>query len=141
MSKRARKSLSLRLQPYEGTPLAEIASYLNSLDRPEANQRVIDILTFLLPIARKYSGESTEEVEKAYWSTYATIERLFYLMAQELRIQLPQVQVQSGTGIVANISVNGNKLDVASVMEWKEMPVPQIMGKGTVADVDALFGD
>lgn len=32
MPRRARKSLSLRLQPYEGTPLAEIASYLNSLD-------------------------------------------------------------------------------------------------------------
>lgn len=139
MPKRVRKSLSLRLQPYEGTPLAEIAVYLNSLDRQEANQRVGDILAFLLPIARKYGGESNEEVERAYWSAYGALERLFYLMAQELRVKLPQVQVTPG--MVATAPVNGNGLGGASVREFEEMPSPEIVGKGTAADVDALFGD
>ncbi|HLO48238.1 MAG TPA: hypothetical protein VK211_07440 [Kamptonema sp.] len=141
MPKRARKSLSLRLQPYEGTPLAEIATYLNSLDRQEANQRVGDILAFLLPIARKYGGESNEEVERAYWSAYGALERLFYLMAQELRVKLPQVRVSPGVVATVPVNGNGNGLGGASVREFEEMLSPEIVGKGTAADVDALFGD
>ena len=51
-TKRVRKSLSLRLQPYEGTPLAEVADYLNSLDKEEATRRIGEILVMaFLPYA------------------------------------------------------------------------------------------
>lgn len=138
MPKRRRKSLSLRLQPYEETPLAEVADYLNSLDRQEANQKVGEILAFFLALARKDSGESDEEVERAYWSAYAAIEKLFYLMAQELRVKLPQVH--SGYVMAAQAPVNGHDGALASEA-FNKKPAPQIIGKGTAAEVDALFGD
>lgn len=141
MPKRRRKSLSLRLQPYEGTPLAEVADYLNSLDRQEANQKAADVLAFFLPYARKDSGESDEEVERAYWSAYAAIEKLFYLMAQELRVKLPQPQVNpAGYMMAVPTPVNGH--DGTSVSEpFDKKPSPQIQGKATAAEVDVLFGD
>jgi hypothetical protein len=59
---KSRKSLTLRLQPYEGTILAEVVDYLNSLDPTEANQNVINSLIMtLLPLARYHQGNSSPE--------------------------------------------------------------------------------
>lgn len=43
VSKRDRKNLSLRLQPYEGTLLAEVVDYLNTLDKEEVNRKVAEL--------------------------------------------------------------------------------------------------
>lgn len=61
--KTARPSFSLRLQPYEGSLLAEVVQFLNSLDRAEANRRVENVLVMaLLAQARLYDeSRSTEE--------------------------------------------------------------------------------
>jgi hypothetical protein len=50
---KSRKSLSIRLQPYEGTPMAEVADYLNDLDSGSAMRKVEDLLVLgLLAYAR-----------------------------------------------------------------------------------------
>jgi hypothetical protein len=50
---KSRKSLSIRLQPYEGTPMAEVADYLNDLDTGSAMRKVEDLLVLgLLAYAR-----------------------------------------------------------------------------------------
>jgi hypothetical protein len=50
---KSRKSLSIRLQPYEGTPMAEVADYLNDLDSGTMLRKVEDLLVLgLLAYAR-----------------------------------------------------------------------------------------
>ena len=59
---RRRKSFNLRLQPYEGTLLAEVVVYLNSLERDEANRKIAALLIMcLLPLARQKQGEVFSE--------------------------------------------------------------------------------
>jgi len=48
---KSRKSFTLRLQPYEGTIIAEVVEYLNSLDNQEINQTIIHILIMTLWVA------------------------------------------------------------------------------------------
>ena len=56
--KKARKSLSLRLQPYQGTVLAEVVDYLNSLERDELSQQVgMALIMCFLPLARRSQRE------------------------------------------------------------------------------------
>ena len=61
--KAARASFSLRLQPYDGSLLAEVVNYLNSLDRAEAQRRVENVMVMaLLAQARLYDeARSAEE--------------------------------------------------------------------------------
>lgn len=60
--KAARPSFSLRLQPYEGSLLAEVVQYLNSLDRAEAQRRVENVLVMaLLSQARLYDETRSPE--------------------------------------------------------------------------------
>jgi hypothetical protein len=58
---KSRKSLSIRLQPYEGTPMAEVADYLNDLDSGTALRKVEDFLVLgLLAYARLEQDTDTE---------------------------------------------------------------------------------
>ena len=43
-----RPSFSLRLQPYDGSLLAEVVQYLNALDRSDAQRRVESVLVMAL---------------------------------------------------------------------------------------------
>ena len=57
--KKPRKSLSLRLQPYEGTPLAQVTEYLNNLDKEELRRQLSDALVaFFYPYALKETCDS-----------------------------------------------------------------------------------
>jgi hypothetical protein len=60
---KSRKSLSLRLQPYEGTPMAEVADYLNDLDSGSMQRKVEDLLVLgLLAYARLEQGAEAERL-------------------------------------------------------------------------------
>jgi hypothetical protein len=60
---KSRKSLSLRLQPYEGTPMAEVADYLNDLDTGSMQRKVEDLLVLgLLAYARLEQGAEAERL-------------------------------------------------------------------------------
>jgi hypothetical protein len=60
---KSRKSLSIRLQPYEGTPMAEVADYLNDLDSGSAMRKVEDLLVLgLLAYARLEQDADTERL-------------------------------------------------------------------------------
>jgi hypothetical protein len=60
---KSRKSLSIRLQPYEGTPMAEVADYLNGLDTGSAMRKVEDLLVLgLLAYARLEQDTDTERL-------------------------------------------------------------------------------
>jgi hypothetical protein len=60
---KSRKSLSIRLQPYEGTPMAEVADYLNDLDSATALRKVEDLLVLgLLAYARLEQDADAERL-------------------------------------------------------------------------------
>jgi hypothetical protein len=60
---KSRKSLSIRLQPYEGTPMAEVANYLNDLDTGSAMRKVEDLLVLgLLAYARLEQDADAERL-------------------------------------------------------------------------------
>jgi hypothetical protein len=60
---KSRKSLSIRLQPYEGTPMAEVADYLNDLDTGSAMRKVEDLLVLgLLAYARLEQDADAERL-------------------------------------------------------------------------------
>jgi hypothetical protein len=60
---KSRKSLSIRLQPYAGTPMAEVADYLNDLDTGSAMRKVEDLLVLgLLAYARLEQDTDAERL-------------------------------------------------------------------------------
>jgi hypothetical protein len=60
---KSRKSLSIRLQPYEGTPMAEVTDYLNDLDSGTALRKVEDLLVLgLLAYARLEQDTDAERL-------------------------------------------------------------------------------
>jgi hypothetical protein len=60
---KSRKSLSIRLQPYEGTPMAEVTDYLNDLDSGTMLRKVEDLLVLgLLAYARLEQDADAERL-------------------------------------------------------------------------------
>jgi hypothetical protein len=136
-SKRGRKNLSLRLQPYEGTLLAEVVDYLNTLDKEEVNRRVAEILTIsLLPLAR-YERDVSERVLR-----FSTLESCHALSQQAhfLR-QVVGVEVDlpvEGEVLVAQVKANVKNIQVKEKVEVK--PAHLKSEFGAVDVLDDLFG-
>lgn len=153
MSKaRQRKSLSLRLQPYARTPLAEVVDYLNSLEKEEANKKVGDILIMcLLPYARAHSSNSgksgtSEELRMTCLESCDAMDKHASTMRQALRVEQPQF---SSYYRVTPVSSNGQQVrpSVSEVSEsgeepdskTEENPSTLIQDKGSIEAVDSLF--
>ena len=62
MTTNKRRNFNLRLQPYDGSLLAEVVDYLNSLERDELNKVISDLLiSAFLPLARHNAGNYLPE--------------------------------------------------------------------------------
>jgi hypothetical protein len=132
VNKRGRKNLSLRLQPYEGTLLAEVVDYLNTLDKEEVNRRVAEILTIsLLPLARYEQGVSEKVLR------FSTLESCHALSQQAhfLR-QVVGVEVElplEGTALEAAV-----KSGVKNVREKEKVEVKSVHPESEFGSVDGL---
>lgn len=84
-----RKSLSLRLQPYEGTPLAVVVDYLNSLSKEEANTKVGELLVMtLLPYAKFYGSKLPQEsLRSTFLASRDLMEKHWGIMALTLELE------------------------------------------------------
>ena len=142
-TKRVRKSLSLRLQPYEGTPLAEVADYLNSLDKEEATRRIGEILVMaFLPYASKGNAEcKTDKLRSTFLIARDMADKHFGIMA--LALGLDAVYAVA-TPIV---STGGNGVDMKSQANKEELPheveainSSLIEGVATATEIGKLFG-
>ncbi len=86
-NKRVRKSLSLRLQPYEGTLLAEVTDYLNSLEKEEMHSKVAELLVMaLLPYARLHQKLSSEQLRNTFLIARDMHEKHISIVALALRV-------------------------------------------------------
>ncbi|AFZ57598.1 hypothetical protein H6G54_30235 [Anabaena cylindrica FACHB-243] len=151
--RKKRKSLSLRLQPYEGEPMAEVVDYLNSLSKEEVNRKVSDILVAaLLPLARYHSGECTpEQLRFACWESQDVLNKHGSNLRLALGVEQPQFVLPNYVTSVApvmssaNTSTHNGMTDVESDMlkegQEKQRPSTLIQGKASSQDLDGLFGD
>lgn len=149
-----RKSFSLRLQPYQGTVLAEVVDYLNSLERDEVSQQVASaLLMCFLPLARRSQGEtvSAEELRVCCLEACDALSKHASFLRQALRVPQPQfdspvviAQAASLPQAAANLPPSqaaAPSATVSSESETRKPPSPSIQGKGSAAEVAALFGE
>ena len=89
MKKSRRRNFMLRLQPDDGTLLAEVVDWLQSIPLGERRQKVEEaFLILMLPYARKAKFEQgSEEIESCYWSTHNRVMQYLYMMQQTLEIK------------------------------------------------------
>ncbi|MEM7580668.1 MAG: hypothetical protein AAF316_12645 [Cyanobacteria bacterium P01_A01_bin.80] len=146
---RARHSLSLRLQPYEGDLMAEVASYLNGLPKDERNRKVADILVAaLLPLARYKSGNYThEKLRFACWESQDCLNKHGSNMRLALGVEQPQFMHNDYTGRVDNyrsdvVKSNKESPEVETVDKTVEDNKDwQVSGEASSDDLDNVFGD
>jgi hypothetical protein len=137
VNKRGRKNLSLRLQPYEGTLLAEVVDYLNTLDKEEVNRRVAEILTIsLLPLARYERGVSERVLR------FSTLESC-HALSQQAHFLRQAVGVEVELPVEGAVVVPGVKSGVKDVREKEKVEVKSVHPQsefGAVDGLDELFG-
>ena len=86
-----RVSFSLRLQPYSGTLMAEVADWLNELERDEAKKMVeAALIMAYLPLARARAGTERAEIERCYWEAQDLLDKHGSNLRQTLRVSQPQ---------------------------------------------------
>lgn len=151
--RKKRKSLSLRFQPYEGDPMAEVVDYLNSLPKDEVNRKVADILVAaLLPYARFESGKYTpEQLRFACWEAQDSLNKHGSNMRLALGVEQPQfvppnhVAPQLTVPISADAPANNGKTtlleDTLHSTEQSMRPTSMVQGKASSQDLDSIFGD
>ena len=137
VNKRGRKNLSLRLQPYEGTLLAEVVDYLNTLDKEEVNRRVTEILTIsLLPLARHERGVSEKVLR------FSTLESCHEL-SQQAHFLRQVVGVEVDLPVEGEVLVAQVKANVKNAREKEKVEVKSAHPQsefGAVDGLDDLFG-
>jgi hypothetical protein len=136
-SKRGRKNLSLRLQPYEGTLLAEVVDYLNTLDKEEVNRKVAEILTIsLLPLARHERGVSEKVLR------FSTLESC-HALSQQAHFLRQVVGVEVELPVEGMVVAPPVKSQVKNTQVKEKVEVNPAHPKsefGAVDGLDSLFG-
>ncbi|MHC5675659.1 hypothetical protein [Nostoc sp.] len=146
-TRRKRVSLSLRLQPYEGDPMAEVVDYLNSLPKDEVNRKVADILVAtLLPYARYHSGKYTQEqLRFACWEAQDSLNKHGSNMRLALGVEQPQfVLPTSVVGVNPNPPTHHNSAtnqpDTEADAPDSKRPTTLIPGQVSSLDLNTIFG-
>ena len=144
--KRVRKSLSLRLQPYEGTPLAVVVDYLNSLSKEEANNKVGELLVMtLLPYALFDEGKlPRERLRSTFLASRDLIEKHLGIMALTLEIEESLFTPVANQNISPNNGGNVDTLPATSESTSESVEEPPIYeslipGKATAGEIGSLF--
>ena len=88
MNQLKRYNLNVRLQPIEGSPLAEVVEWFNQMPRREKNQKISQILLMTcLPLARAKRGVVRTELERCYWEFEDWFYQHKFIVKDELKIQ------------------------------------------------------
>jgi hypothetical protein len=145
---RVRKSLSLRFQPYEGTPLAEVADYLNGLDKEEATRKIGEILVMaFLPYARSSQTglcpsqgdkSTSNKLISAFLIARDMADKHFGVMA--LALGLDAVYAVATPLTLAGGSLKSGVAGEEVSDEVEEEDSSLIEGKVTATEIGKLFG-
>jgi hypothetical protein len=130
---KSRKSLSIRLQPYAGTPMAEVADYLNDLDTGSAMRKVEDLLVLgLLAYARLEQDADAERLRLTALECCDALEK--HAATIRLAIGVEPLSHQE------NPPVQKTGLDVGS-RETAIMDEPQSAARSISKQIGNVFGD
>jgi hypothetical protein len=137
---RVRKSLSLRLQPYEGTPLAEVVDYLNSLDKEEATRKIGEILVMaFLPYARLEGDKSTSnKLNSAFLIARDMADKHFGVMALALGLDAVYAVATPLTLAGGGLKPEVSEEEVSDETEERDSGL--IEGKVRATEIGKLFG-
>lgn len=153
-AKTARPSFTMRLQPYEGSLLAEVVQHLNSIDRAEAQRRVESVLVMaLLAQARLYDPscspeekrrcciESCDALDK-HASTLRQLVGVEALPARHAVVQPDEASARVTRETDSIRPVPSQKTGDEDTENEPPMPSPKarLEAKASATDVDALFG-
>jgi hypothetical protein len=146
MNKKKRVSLSIRLQPYTGTLLAEVVEWLNSHENDEKNNLIADaVVMAYLPYARASKEASPSELERCCWETQNMLDKHGFNLRQSLQVSQPQWHpavmptVVSAHSSTNQYSTNGFRGELTEDFEQEEK-TPQSLIEGEHDD-DDLFDD
>lgn len=153
-AKSGRPSFSLRLQPYDGSLLAEVVQFLNSLDRAEANRRVENVLVMaLLAQARLYDETSSpEERRRCCIEACNALDKHASMLRQLVGVEAAPVMaslVQPRDAISKDDPAIGrlsqHPIDSVVALEDEDEPAQpapkaRLNAIASPEDVDALFG-
>lgn len=148
---KSRKSLTLRLQPYEGTILAEVVDYLNSLDSTEANQNVIhSLIMTLLPLARYHQGNcSPEQLRLTCLEACDALSKHASYLRQVLQVSQPQfesVYLVLGNSVgsaqtIREVNANESQTKLPSSPSQQKEKTPDNATEEIKVEIDEIFGD
>lgn len=149
MSKRKRVSLSIRLQPYSGTLLAEVIDWLNSHENDEKNNLIADaVVMAYLPYARADKGVSPIEIERCCWETQNLLDKHGFNLRQSLQVSQPQwhstvmptVIAQSRNDNQHTDSNSNHQLELDEDEDHEKL-IPKSLIEGEGHGDDDLFAD
>ena len=88
MSRQKRHNLNIRLQPVQGSLLAEVSQWLNEMPIEEKNQIVSNLLLMgCLPLVRADRGAELEELEKSYWDFEQWVCHYKFILRKRLKLE------------------------------------------------------
>ncbi|MDJ0534868.1 MAG: hypothetical protein QNJ70_20705 [Xenococcaceae cyanobacterium MO_207.B15] len=156
--RRSRANISIRLQPNEGSSLAKIAQWLNTMSIEKKNNIVSHLLVMTcLPLAIADAGASQEEIEKYYWEFENWLYFYRFTLRERLNIQGKCVEKSEPTTTVAKPFETGanqatsfdnkevSKTSIEQHHEEKEefekvtFLKSQLIGGGKVKNAGSLF--
>ena len=148
MSRRKRVSLSIRLQPYEGSLLAEVANWLKQMEKGEANRRVEEaLLMAYLPYARAAQGEDEKEIERCCWETQDRLNNHGFLMRQALRVAQPRLasgsleRAQGPDSLHSQAGMSSSPYPSTPSSSPASPPQSRLSALGHASQVSSVFGD
>jgi hypothetical protein len=147
MNKRKRVSLSIRLQPYSGTLLAEVVEWLNSHENDEKNSLIADaVIMAYLPYARASKDASPSEIERCCWETQNMLDKYGFNLRQALQVSQPQWHpAVMSTVVAAPASTSPSSTNDVSKQPTEsfeqESKIPQSLIEGEHDDSDFFDDD
>jgi len=138
-----RDSFTLRLQPYQGSPLGSVVDFLESRETRDTKKLVTEVLLMcFLPLARLEEGERTpEELRRVCLESCDALEKHASYLRQVLGVEAPmRPLVSAPVEIVGGNGFQGKKRRVESINVNPSSSQEEIERKANNDDIDSFFG-
>ncbi len=136
-----RESFTLRLQPYQGCPLASVINYLESRETRDTKKIITEILLMcLLPLARFEEGShSKEELRRICLDAGDAMEKHSWYVRQVLGVESLRPHLVADT-VEAVSTGDSTKRKRFEPLDKSSPAVPVIEDQTSNDEIDSLFG-
>lgn len=139
MSQPKRCNLNIRLQPLEGSLLADVVKWFNEMPKSEKNQKISQILLMTcIPLAKAELGAEREEVERCYWEFEDWFYQHRFIVRERLKIREKSNWEGNLTTRVAEPIVPRQQEKEAKVEVTSSST--QLFGDAKVENAGSIFG-